>query len=130
MLHSLQKCPTRRWPWQKSLHLSLSKHSLLASLVPLPLSATLSCMYSFTLSLQLAFLSSYDSQFHPHTLSSQTLHYSFFQYDQITSKYFFSPIPLHHTSLHLHMVPCHTFQTSFHCSHIPILSCHMLLSDN
>ena len=35
-----------------------------------------------------------------------------------------SPIPLHHTSLHLHKVPCHTS-----CSHPPILSRHMLFSD-
>ena len=35
------------------------------------------------------------------------------------------------TPLHLHKVLCHhTFHTHFHCSHPPILSHHILLSDN
>ena len=55
------------------------------------------------------------------------LHSSFSQYDQTTLKYLFSPIALHHTSLHLHKVPSHTFYTCFHYSHPPILSRHMLL---
>ena len=36
-----------------------------------------------------------------------------------------------HFTPHLHKVPCHhTFHTHFHCSHPPILSHHILLSDN
>ena len=50
-------------------------------------------------------------------LSTQTLHYYFSQYDQDTSKYSLSPIPQHHTSLHLHKVPYHIFKTPFHSSH-------------
>ena len=76
----------------------------------------------------MAFLSSKDLQFHSHTLSSQTLHSSFFQ-DQDTSKYLFFT---HSTTPHftpLHKVLCHIFQTHFH-SYLPILLCHLLLSDN
>ncbi len=50
---SLWERPPRRWPQQKSLHLSLSKHSLLAFSSPHPLVAPLSLMYSLTLSFHL-----------------------------------------------------------------------------
>ena len=92
----------------------ISKHSLLASSIPLPLSETLLGLYSFTLS------------FHPTTgLPRLTISFictcftnsSSYQYDQTTSKFFFSSIPLHHTSLHLHKFPRHTFHTHFHCFH-------------
>ena len=41
----------------------------------------------------------------------------------------FSLISLHHTSLHLHNVQCHTFHTRFHCPHPSILS-HHIFSDH
>ena len=68
---------------QKSLHLSLSIDSLLGSLIPPPLSATLSYMYSFTLSFQLTtdLPLLLDHQFHSHILSSQTLYSSLSSYD-------------------------------------------------
>ena len=34
------------------------------------------------------------------------------------------------TPLNVHEFPCHIFHTQFHCSHLPILSYHKLLSDN
>ena len=54
-------------------------------------------------------------------------HSSSSQYGQIILVYFFLPIPLLHTSLHLHKFPCRIFHTRFHCFHLPILSCCMPL---
>ena len=57
---------------------------------------------------------------------SRTHDSSFFQYDQNTLIYFFSPIPLHRASLHFPKLQCHIFQKRFHYSYItPILSWHM-----
>ncbi len=52
MLCFLWECPSRRWPWQKSLHHSLSKHSFFFSSSPHPL-APLLLLYPFTLSFHL-----------------------------------------------------------------------------
>ena len=94
---TIREYPLRGWPWQNNLQTSLPKHSLLASSIPLPLSATLPCMYSFTLSFP-----SYNwpssprtPQFHSHILFSQTLHSSFSQDDQSISFH-----PFYCTTLH------------------------------
>ena len=124
MPHSFWKCHQRKWPRQKSLHF-LSKHSLLASSIPTT-SISNSFMYVFLYSI----LSSYNWPSCSPWILSFTLFTNssllFLFICQITSIYFFSPIPLHHISLNLHKVPSHTL----HCSHLPILSRHMILSDN
>ena len=117
---SLRECPRRVWPQQKSLHLSLSTHSLLACWSPSSISAPLSCMYFFTLSFHLTTgLSLRLGLYFTCTLSSQPFHSSFSQDDQTTSKYFISAIPLHRISPQLHRFTCHIFHTHFHCSHLP-----------
>ena len=74
-------------------YLFLSKHSLLASSIPLPLLATLALH---------PVLSSYNWPSSPprshnftRILSSQTLHYSSYQYDQTTSNYCTNIPPIH-----------------------------------
>ena len=117
-IYSLLYLIPSRWPREKSLHLSLSKHFFLANLIPPLLSITLSCMYStlsFYLTTGLPLLLSA-------TLSSQTPLF-FLSILPNHFKVFFLPIPICHTSLHLHKVPCHIFHTHFHCSRPPILSC-------
>ena len=95
---TLLSCSLRRWSQQKSFLLSLSNHSLLACPISSSLSAILSHMY-FTLSFHLTTgLSLGLSVSLTYTFFTNS---SFFPYDQTTSKYLFSPIPLHHTSFHL-----------------------------
>ena len=118
---------------QKSLYLSLSPQFFRASSIPLPLSATRAFLYSFTLSFYpaAALLLLLDPQFHSCIhVSSVTLLSSFSPYDETTLTYFFSPIALHHISLHLHKVLCHIFNTCFHYSHPPIVSRLMVSSNN
>ena len=112
---------TRRWLRQKSLHLSLSKHSLADWFSLPPLVVPLSCMYSFTLFLHLP--GSLPLLFGP-TLS---LTCTFFtnsslsilsKYVQTTSMYFFSPIPPLHNLHHLHGFPYRTFCTCLSSSHL------------
>ncbi len=67
---------------------------------------------------------------HSHALSPQTHHSPSSQYVPTISKYFFSPIPPLHNSLHLHGSPHLTFYTRFHYSRHPILSLQTPLSGN
>ena len=115
MPRSLQKRPLTGWPRQK-VSTSPYPNTLLASSIP----------PSFMHVLLYPILSFYIwRSFSPRTnnfthflhklftilsLNMAKLHQSFFFF------FFFSPsIPLHHTSLHLHKIPCHTFHTRSHC---------------
>ena len=102
-------------PRQKSFHLSLYPNTHIASSIFSSLSTFFSCMYSFTLSFHL--ITGLPLHFFLHYFSSK--------YDQTTSKCFFSPIQLHHTSLYLHKLPYHTFHKCFHWCHPSISSSHM-----
>ena len=117
MSSSLQEPPRRGWSRQKSFHLSLTLYQQLLYLI----------------------LPSYNWPSSPlRTLSSTHIHFlhKFFTLlslnmtkppQSITSQ------PYHYTTrlfTPLHEFPCHTFHTHFHCYHPPILSRHMLLSDN
>ena len=122
---SLQERPPRGWPQQKSLHLSLYIHSLLAcSVLPL-LSSTLMHILPYSILPPYSWPSS-----PPRTCNF--IHIYFLQ-ELFTSlslhMYFFSPISLHESSLSLQEFPCHIFLHAFF-THPPILSRHLLLSGN
>ena len=116
---------------QKSLHISLSIHSLLTCSILPTLSATLLCMHVLIYT-----IITFYNQSSPlpgilnftYTISSETLHSPFSQDGKTTSKYFFSYIALHHTPFHLHKFPCHIFHTHFHCSHPPLVILHASLN--
>ena len=82
-----------------------------------------SCIYSFSFSFHLTTVPSSPPKLLNFT-QIHFLHSSFSLYGQTTSTYFFSPIPLHHTSLPLRKVSCYIFHTHFHCSHLP--PCHTI----
>lgn len=85
--------PNRWCPWQKSLHPSTSRHSLLVCSRPPPLLVSLSFTYSFVLFFNLssdqALLSCSNAQFCPNTLFSQTLCSLSLKCGQTISKYSF-----------------------------------------
>ena len=125
MPHFLQEHPPRGWPRQKSLHLSLSTHSFLACSNPFALPTPLSLMYSSILSFHP--LSGLPLLLGPSLLLTNfflVFHSSCSQCDQCI------PLPPLHTSFHLHKFQHCISHTCFHCSHSPILSVHMPLSES
>ena len=115
-----------------SLQIYLRKSSTLFA-IPSSVSATLSCIYSFTLSFHLRtglslFLVPKISYIHfIHKL------FTILPLDMIKTPQFvfFHPFHFHPCTLLLfHKISCHIFHTLFHCSHPFILSCHILLSGN
>ncbi len=132
-LRSLRERSPQGLPRQESLHLSPSKHSLLACSIPPPSSGT-----SFT---HLLLNPSLPSSKWPSSVT-RTLHFTHihFLHELFTLKPLnmakppqcisFLPIPPFHTLLHLHKLHCRILLTHFHCSRLPILSLHMPLSDN
>ena len=116
-------------PKQKSLHLSLSKHSLVACSILSPLLATLSCMYVFPYLIHPSY--NWPSS-PPRTLNFTHIHFlcklfTFLSLKTAKPSQSISFNPFHYITL------CSSFtrsHTRFHCSYPPILSPHMLLSDN
>ena len=120
MPHSLQERPPRVWPRKKSLHLSLSKHSLLPCSSPPPLVAPLThvLLYSVLPSPKWPSSIVWTHNF-THIHFSQTPHSSSSQYAQTTSKYF-SLHPFHHSTIYFICMSSHTTpHEHFHYSDYP-----------
>ena len=122
--HLVQKRPPRRWPQQKSLHLSLSIHSLLACLNP--------PFYQHLFLLLYHVLPSYSWPYSPPRIPNFT--YMCFT---LLSLHMTKPLqsisfhPFHYTILH--SICTRSYATSFLYAFIalpPILSYYMLFSDN
>ena len=94
--------------------------SLLACSSPFPLYTSLILFVHLTSGLPLL------RTFNFHTLSSQTLHSFFSQDDQTTSKYLFSPIPLH--TLHSTWTSSHATSFIHIFIALTIPSCHTTIS--